>query len=249
MMCKISGVQLCLLSLFFCVKDRYVDLLDFLYHLLTYARRLLFQKASESSHIRHHHLIIHSEILNSLPPFNLKLPINWDKPLNLKEGGKFEQILIGVVGYLPEIFLIDSLLDRRHVIEKVRAFEVHLQVVRFVQDCKEGVEGVSPQDGPFVLAWRLEEEVVCPWDMPLRFMSHQKVLYLPWIWSNSVGLPAEWMLLFWNSEFVHAPKRSYRCLLWFLRARLLAQVKTILPIRKCAPRPDVFVVLPAPQFL
>lgn len=66
-----------------------------------------------------------------------------------------------MIGYLPEIFLIDSLLHR-HVIVKVRAFEVHLQVVRFVQDCKEGVEGVRPQDGPFVLAWGLEEEVVCP---------------------------------------------------------------------------------------
>ena len=73
---KISGVQLCLLSLFFCVKDRYVNLLDLLYHLLTLAGSLLFQKTSESSHIRHHHLIIHSEILNSLPPFNLKLPID-----------------------------------------------------------------------------------------------------------------------------------------------------------------------------
>ena len=175
---EISGVKLRKILLCFCVKDRNVNLVNFLYHLLTHARSLLFQQASERSHVRHQHLVIHSEILNPFPVFNLKKSVNGKQALYLKECGKFEEILIVVVGYLPEVFLVYSLLHG-HVIVEVSALEVHLQVVGFVQHCEEGVEGVRPQDGPVVLAGRLEEQVVCPRDIPLRFMSNQEAKNLP----------------------------------------------------------------------
>jgi len=128
---EISGVKLRQILLCFCVKDRYVNLVDFLYHLLTHARSLLFQQASESCHVRHQHLVIHSEILNPFPAFNLKKSINGEQALYLEECGKFEEILIVVVGYLSEVFLVYNLLHR-HVIVEVRALEVHLQAVGFV---------------------------------------------------------------------------------------------------------------------